>query len=439
MRNEVLINNIVGKRGLHPVKRSKAAMAFSTSHSLEILRSKTNLMEEILLRDNMMAALKKVCQNKGCPGVDGMSVSELSTYLKKEWPRIKDYLLQGQYKPMSIKRMKIPKQGGGSRTLGIPTVLDRLIQQSLLQILQRYIDSSFSKDSFGFRPKKSAHMAVERARGIIKGGKGVMIDLDIEKFFDRVNHDRLMSKLFSMIKDQRILDLIRRYLNSGLSYQGVPQGGPLSPLISNIYLDDLDKELTRRKLSFVRYADDILIFVKTEREANGVMIGIKKYLCTKLKLKINETKSGIGKSAKFLGFYITKRSLCVDKESVKAFKNKIREHTKICGGKSMWQIFRELKPIIRGWGNYFAPQILKTTFIMLNGWIRRRIRACYYRQLKNGKARLAAFIAAGIGYDRAYRYAYSSRGKWHASQSDVMREVLNNKRLKGMGLISLER
>ena len=289
MRNEVLINNIVGKRGLHPVKRSKAAMAFSTSHSLEILRSKTNLMEEILLRDNMMAALKKVCQNKGCPGVDGMSVSELSTYLKKEWPRIKDYLLQGQYKPMSIKRMKIPKQGGGSRTLGIPTVLDRLIQQSLLQILQRYIDSSFSKDSFGFRPKKSAHMAVERARGIIKGGKGVMIDLDIEKFFDRVNHDRLMSKLFSMIKDQRILDLIRRYLNSGLSYQGVPQGGPLSPLISNIYLDDLDKELTRRKLSFVRYADDILIFVKTEREANGVMIGIKKYLCTKLKLKINET------------------------------------------------------------------------------------------------------------------------------------------------------
>ena len=179
MRNEVLINNIVGKRGLHPVKRSKAAMAFSTSHSLEIRRSKTNLMEEILLRDNMMAALKKVCQNKGCPGVDGMSVSELSTYLKKEWPRIKDYLLQGQYKPMSIKRMKIPKQGGGSRTLGIPTVLDRLIQQSLLQILQCYIDSSFSKDSFGFRPKKSAHMAVERARGIIKGGKGVMIDLDI--------------------------------------------------------------------------------------------------------------------------------------------------------------------------------------------------------------------------------------------------------------------
>ena len=442
MRNEDLNNNIDAdksgeKTGLRK-PRTKAAMVSSTLHNLEILRSKTNLMEEFLSRDNMLAALKKVRQNSGCPGSDGMSVRELNSYLKEEWPKIKDSLLQGRYKPMSIKKVEIPKQTGGTRTLGIPTVLDRLIQQALLQVLQCYLDKSFSEESFGFRPKKSAHQAIERAQGNLKNGKEIMIDLDIEKFFDRVNHDRLMSKLFSIIKDQRVLDLIRKYLNTGLSLQGVPQGGPLSPLLSNLYLDDLDKELTRRRLSFVRYADDVVIFVNTERVAKKVFNGVKKYLNTKLKLHINEGKSEIGKSIKFLGFDITKKYLQVNLDSIKAFKNKIRECTKIRGGKSMEQILRELKPVIRGWGNYFAPQTSRLTFKRLDKWIRRRVRACRYGQLKNGKTRLSAFLETGIKYDRAYRCAYSSRGIWHASRGDVMQEVLSNKRLKGIGLISLE-
>ncbi len=414
-------------------------MITSTSHSLEILRTKTDLMEEFLSRDNMLAALKKVCQNKGCPGEDGMSVRELNPYLKEEWPKIKDSLLQGRYKPMSIKKVEIPKQTGGIRTLGIPTVLDRLIQQALLQVLQCHIDKSFSANSFGFRPGKSAHQAIEKARKILMEGKDIMIDLDIEKFFDRVNHDRLMNKLRSMVKDQRVLNLIRKYLNSGLSLQGVPQGGPLSPLLANVYLDDLDKELAKRKLSFVRYADDVIIFVKTERAASRIFDRIESYLDKKLKLKINEEKSEIGKSVEFLGFDITKKRLLIADSSIKAFKNKIRENTKIRGGKSMWQTLKELKLIILGWGNYFAPQTLKLTFKKLDGWIRRRVRACYYGQLKNGSTRLKAFLQAGIGYDRAYRCAYSGKGIWHASHGDVMQQVLTNKRLKGMGLISLVR
>jgi group II intron reverse transcriptase/maturase len=339
---------------------------------------------------------------------------------------------------MPVKKVEIPKQSGGVRTLGIPTTLDRLIQQALLQILQRYIDKSFNANSFGFRPKKSAHQAIEKARRIIAEGKEVMIDLDIEKFFDRVNHDRLMSKLRSMIKDQRVLDLIRKYLNSGLTDQGVPQGGPLSPLLANIYLDELDKELTKRKLSFVRYADDLMVFVKTNRAANRVASRIKEYLNKKLKLQINEAKSGIGESAKFLGFMITKKYLKVDRASINAFKDKIRECTKIRGGKSMCQILKELKPIIRGWGNYFAPQTVKKTFGKLDGWTRRRVRACYYAQLKNGKTRLNTILQYGIRYDRAYKCGYSSRGVWRTSRGDVMHEVLNNKRLRGMGLVSLE-
>lgn len=418
--------------------QEKASKGLSTSNELEILRSKPNLMEEILVRENMVEALKRVRRNRGAPGIDGMTTEDLKPYLKEGWPIIKARLLQGSYQPNKVKAVAIPKESGDTRLLGIPTVLDRLIQQALAQTLQGYFDSSFHKRSFGFRPKRSAHQAVEVARKELREGKEIMIDLDIEKFFDRVNHDRLMSKLKTFISDQRVLDLIRRYLNAGLSTQGVPQGGPLSPLLANIYLDDLDQELTKRGLSFVRYADDMLIFVKSQRAAERVAKGVREFLSKRLKLKVNEAKSRIGRKAGFLGFEMNRKNLQIKPENIKAFKDKIREGTKIRGGKSMEQILKDLKPIINGWGNYFAPQTTQI-FKNLDKWIRRRVRACCYVQMKNGKTRIERFMKMGIRYDRAYRCAHSSRGAWHNSRGDVMQEFLNNKRLRGMGLVCLER
>ncbi len=413
-----------------------------TPRSIANLRTKLSLMEEVLERDNMLEALRRVRKNKGCAGKDGMEISELPRYLKENWLNIKASILQGKYKPTGVLKLEIPKPKGGIRILGVPTVVDRLIQQATAQILQRYIDASFSNHSYGFRPKRSAHMAVIEAKKFITKGHNHVVDIDLEKYFDTVNHDRLMTKLRGMISDQRVLDLIRKFLNSGIDIEGgdgVPQGSPISPLLSNIYLDELDKELEERGHKFVRYADDCSIFVRSKKAAERVMENISHYLLGKMKLKVNKTKSNIGPTANLLGFVITDEKIKVSESNIKKFKDKVRQLTPIRGGRSLVEVIRSLKLFINGWYEYFKIQEHKDLFKSLDGWIRRRLRAIYYNQLKNGRTRLVEFMKRGIKYERAYKYAYSSKKAWHSSRSDVMQEILNNNKLKGMGLVSLAR
>ncbi|MDX2049561.1 MAG: group II intron reverse transcriptase/maturase [Rickettsiaceae bacterium] len=323
----------------------KAHASETTPRLIEELKNEGKLMERILERGNMQAALKRVRQNKGCAGEDGMEISELNPYLIENWPKIKASLLSGKYKPNKVKEVEIPKRNGGKRMLGIPTVLDRLIQQAIMQVLQGYIDATFDQRSYGFRPNRSAHQAAKKAKRYMEEGNEYAIEIDLEKYFDTVNHDRLMNKLNGMIKDQRVLDLIRRYLNSGIEMsvgEGVPQGSPLSPLLSNIYLDELDKELAKRGHNFVRYADDCNIYVKSHKAAERVKAGIKQYLECKMKLKVNEAKSRINKTNNILGFAISKEVIKVSEENIKKFKERIRELTKIRGGQSMTTTIKKL-------------------------------------------------------------------------------------------------
>lgn len=412
----------------------------TTPDRVKKLIDNQKLMEEILTRENMLASLKRVRANKGCPGIDGMKVSELVPYLQAKWTVIKTELLAGNYKPKATKTIKIPKKDGKHRELKVPTVIDRLIQQAIMQVLQKYIDPSFSKNSFGFRPGRSAHQAIRRVKELQEQGNENTIDIDIEKYFDRVSHDKLMSKLKDKIQDQRVLDLIRRYLNSGVAIEkGVPQGSPLSPLLANIYLDELDRELEKRGHKFVRYADDIKIMKKKQKAAIRVMSSIKKYLREKLHLNTNEAKSKIGKECEFLGYKVTCKGYEVTVGNIQKFKEKIRAITKIRGGKSLDTMIKELKPLINGWYEYFKLQNSKSLFKTLDGWTRRRLRACYWLQLKHGYRRLGEFIKQGIKYDRAYKCAYSSRGAWFNSRGDVIQHTLNNNKLKGMGLVCLSR
>jgi RNA-directed DNA polymerase len=413
-----------------------------TPRSIASLRTNLSLMEEILERENMFAALKRVMRNKGCAGEDGMEVSELKPYLKDNWLNIKTGVLNGNYRPSRVLRVEIPKANGGKRVLGVPTVIDRLIQQASAQVLQKYIDPEFSHHSYGFRPKRSAHQAVLEGKEFIKMGLKQVVDIDLEKYFDTVNHDRLMTKLQGMISDQRVLDLIRKFLNSGIDLEGgvgVPQGSPISPLLSNIYLDELDKELEHRGHKFVRYADDCRIFVRSNKAAVRVMASVSHYLAARMKLRVNEAKSNISVSANILGFAIVKSKIWVSRGNIEGFKDKVRQLTKIRGGKSLREVIKSLKPVINGWYEYFKIQESKGLFKDLDGWIRRRIRAIYYKQLKHGATRVGEFMKQGISYERAYKTAFSSKKAWHMSRMDVMHEILNSKKLKGMGLVSLAR
>lgn len=425
--------------------KEKALTVTSTLQNFEILRNKNNLMEEILQKENMLIALQKVRENKGNPGVDKITIEELPDYLKSHWPKIKELLLISKYKPQPVMKVEIPKNNGGKRILGIPTVIDRLIQHAIAQVLSKYIDPGFVSQSFGFRPNRSAHQAIEAAVGEIKRGANIMIDIDIEKFFDTMNHDRMMSKLKAIIIDQRVLNVIRCYLNAGVQVgksievkrEGVPQGSPLSPLLSNLYLHDLDMELIKRKHKFVRYADDCKIFVNTIRGAKRVLTSIKLYLSKYLKLCVNESKSAIGKRSIFLGFEISKRSLRVTKQNIAKFKDKIRNTIRIRGGKSVTQVIEEVNPIINGWREYFKIQTTLSLFPSLDGWIRRRIRGLYYAHLKNGKKRYKAFTKIGVNHKEAHQCAYSSRGIWVNSNCSAIRALLNNRKMQSIGLACL--
>lgn len=407
-------------------------------------------IENVLSDRNIQEALTAVKRNKGAPGIDGITTEEIEEVMRKQWPSIKQQILEGKYIPKPVKRVKIPKpDGSGVRQLGIPTVMDRIIQQAFHQELAFVFEPNFSQHSYGFRRYRNAHQAVLQAQKYIQEGCEWVVDIDLEKFFDRVNHDMLMARVARKVKDKKILLLIRRYLQSGVmenglvsaTEEGTPQGGPLSPLLSNIMLDDFDKELEKRGLRFVRYADDCNIYVKSERAGKRVMEATIRYLTKKLKLKVNEQKSAVDNpwNRKFLGFTFTKgKKIAVHETRVKRFKDKIRGlGKKMRGSKLTYSICKLLMPITRGWANYFGIAEERRIFESLDGWIRRRIRAILWRQWKKPRTRWKRLTALGLKEHTAKKWAYSSKGPWRMAKTYGMHQAVSNGVIEALGYIPM--
>ena len=407
-------------------------------------------MEEVLEPGNLRKALERVRRNKGAPGVDGMTVKELGDYLKEQWPGIRAQLLEGRYSPQPVRRVEIPKAGGGMRPLGVPTVLDRFIQQAVGQVLGKRWDSSFSESSYGFRPGRSAHQAVRRAQEHIRAGCRIVVDVDLEKFFDRVNHDILMGLVSRRVEDKRTLKLLRGYLNSGVlegglvspTVMGVPQGGPLSPLLSNLMLDVVDKELERRGHRFVRYADDSNIYVRSWRAGERVMEGVERFLAKRLKLVVNAAKSAVDRPARrsFLGFSFTPGATPKRRVAPKAltrFKERVRELTRCVKSVSIDQLIKELSSYLVGWRGYFGYCETPGVLGSVDKWIRRRIRAIVWRQWKRGRTRFKALRRLGVGKDLAAQTVGSSRGPWRISKSPALHYALPKASLARFGLVSV--
>ena len=409
------------------------------------------LLEEVLERNNMLLALKRVISNKGSHGVDGMKIDELREHIKKHWDTIKAKILESKYNPSPVRRVEIPKVDGGVRLLGIPTVQDRLIQQAIAQILSRIYEPLFSNNSFGFRPRRGAKDAVTKSKQYINEGNRWVIDMDLEKFFDKVNHDILMGKLEKKIKDKRLLSLIRKYLKSGIlingvsvtSAEGTPQGGPLSPLLANIMLDELDKELEKRRHKFCRYADDNNVYVKSKRAGIRVMESMIKLIENKLKLKVNKDKSAVDfvSKRKFLGFsfYFAKggAEIRIHEKSIKRFKDKIKFYTNRNIGISMESRLKKLNQIMRGWINYYGIANAVAKLKELDKWIRRRLRACIWKQWKKISTRHRNLVKLGINKYKAWEYANTRKGYWRISKSPILSKSLNNKYLESLGFVSL--
>jgi RNA-directed DNA polymerase len=413
--------------------------------------STNRLMEEVCERENLKAALQRVKANKGSPGVDGMTVIGIKDYLKQHWPAIRDQLLNGTYEPKPVRRVEIPKpDGGGVRKLGIPSVLDRFIQQAVLQVLQRRWDGTFSDYSYGFRPGRSAQQAVAQAQQYTAEGHGWCVDLDLEKFFDRVNHDKLMGQIAKRVEDKRLLKLIRAFLNAGVmenglvspSVEGAPQGGPLSPLLSNLVLDELDRELERRGHRFVRYADDCNIYVSSERAGQRVMESVTQFITQELKLKVNEAKSAVARpqERKFLGFSFTagpEVKRVIAPKALDRFKRRIREITRRAKGVSMKTTMEELAPYMRGWRSYFGFCETPEVLIGLTRWVRLRLRAAMWRQWKTPRRRRAALLELGVPKRLASKTAVSGRGPWYLAKAKALSVGLSNAYFKSLGLPSL--
>lgn len=435
-----------GRKGRNP-KESERCGHQTISTAAETLHNPASLMEAVLERGNMMAAYKQVVRNKGAAGVDGMTVVQLASYLKRDWPQIKNAVMEGRYKPKPVKEVEIPKPGGkGMRKLGIPTVVDRLIQQAMHQILTPIFEAEFSSASYGFRPGRNAHQAVLKAKEYVADGRQWVVDLDLEKFFDRVNHDILMSRIARKIKDKRLLLLIRRYLQAGamiggletVREEGTPQGGPLSPLLSNILLTDLDKELERRGHAFCRYADDCNIYVKSEEAGKRVMDSVRRFLEGKLKLKVNREKSAVARpwERKFLGYTITKQfKLEIAKESKSRFKKKIKAKFRQGKGRNLKIFIKELTPTLRGWINYFRMTEVDRTIADLDGWIRRKLRKVIWQQKKRATGREKMLIERGLDKAAAKACAYSGHGPWWSAGCYSMNRAFGIEHFRRMGLV----
>jgi RNA-directed DNA polymerase len=416
-------------------------------HEPESPANTIRLMEEVCERENLLEALRRVKGNKGSAGIDGMTVGQLSGYLKEHWLTIRDQLLNGTYEPQPVRRVEIEKpDGGGMRKLGIPTTLDRFLQQAVMQVLQRRWDPTFSDHSYGFRPRRSAHQAVAQAQQYLAEGYGWVIDLDLEKFFDRVNHDKLMGQIA-----KRLRKLIRAFLNAGVmenglvspSVEGAPQGGPLSPLLSNLVLDELDRELERRGHRYVRYADDCNIYVRSERAGQRVMKSITRFITQKLKLKVNETKSAVARpqERKFLGFSFTdgpevKRAIAP--MALARFKRRVREITRRAKGVSIETTMEELVPYMRGWRSYFGFCETPRVLVNLTCWVRVRLRVALWRQWKTPRCRRAALLALGVQPKLASNTAGSGRGSWYLAHAQALSVALSTAYFKSLGLPTLE-
>lgn len=426
--------------------------ALGAERATESPAGNQQVMEAVCERENLREALQRVKANKGSPGIDGMTVEQLPDYLEQHWPAMREQLLSGTYQPQPVKRVEIPKPDGGVRKLGIPTVLDRFVQQAVQQVLQRQWDPTFSEHSYGFRPKRSAQQAVAQAQQYMAEGFTWCVDLDLEKFFDRVNHDKLMGRIAQRVEDKRLRKLIRAFLNAGVmeeglvspSVEGTPQGGPLSPLLSNLVLDELDRELEARGHRFVRYADDCNIYVRSERAGQRVMESVKRFLSQKLKLKVNEAKSAVAKpqERKFLGFSFLvtpgkepKRRIAP--KAINRFKERVREITRKAKGTRMEQMIQELSRYLRGWRGYFSFCETPSVLDALDSWVRRRVRRAFWWQWKTGRKRLAELLRLGASPDLAARIAGSPCGPWRASATPALHQALSNAYLASLGLVSV--
>ena len=398
----------------------------------------------------MQRAYSQVMRNRGAPGIDGMRCEDLKGWLQVNWPRVKAALLDGTYQPQAVRRVDIPKPQGGVRTLGVPTVVDRLIQQALNQAMQPLFEPTFSEASYGFRPGRSAQQAVLKATDYIRGGKRWVVDMDLEKFFDRVNHDVLMARVARQVQDPRVLRLIRRFLEAGMMAdgvqtarpQGTPQGGPLSPLLSNILLTDLDRELERRKLSFCRYADDCNVYVSSQRAGQRIMAGVRSFLAKRLKLTVNEAKSAVARpwERKFLGYSVTAQQaskIRVAQQSIARLKARIRELCRQGRGRSLPRIIETLNPVLRGWMNYFSLTQSRRPIEELDTWVRRRMRCIVWRQWKRPKTRESKLRAQGLDAQRAWKSSVNGLGPWWNAGAKHMIAALPPQYFTQLGLVSL--
>lgn len=407
-------------------------------------------IETVITRANLMLAYQRVVENKGAAGVDHLSVTEFKPWLKQHWPTIKAHLIAGSYLPQAIRRVDIPKPNGEVRTLGIPTVVDRLIQQAIAQVLSPQVEPHFSESSYGFRPKRNAWQAVQQAQQHVQSGRRWVVDMDLEKFFDRVDHDILMSRLARHIEDKRLLQLIRRYLEAEMVMgkevmqreKGMPQGGPLSPLLSNILLDELDKELERRGHAFCRYADDCNVYVSSQTAGRHLLEEMSQFLESRLKLKVNEQKSAVARpwQRKFLGYSFTahkEAKLKIAPSSVARLKDKIRNLTTGHRSKSLKAAISELSPVLRGWISYFRLTEVKGVLEELDGWIRRKLRCLLWRQWKRPYARARNLMKAGLDEMRSWASACNQRGSWWNSGASHMNQAYKKRWFDGLGLVSL--
>ena len=426
--------------------RTAAARAEQPALSL----SPMSLMEAVVDQANLETAWKNVKANRGAPGPDGITIAAFLDWFQPRWPAIRQQLLDGTYRPGPVRRKAIDKPDGGQRLLGTPNVVDRLIQQAIVQVLTPIFDPHFSESSFGFRPQRSAHGAAKQVQRVIRRGHRFAADIDLSKFFDRVQHDVLMARVARRVDDKRVLRLIGRYLRAGVMVEGVlqptdvgtPQGGPLSPILSNILLDDLDQELERRGLPFVRYADDFAIFAKSPRAAQRIMASVSRYLTDELHLVVNPEKSRVVTSEEFefLGFAFVKSraTIHVAAKSIRKFKHRLRQTTGRSRGISMERRLSELRPYVRGWMAYFGLASQLKLFDKLDQWTRRRLRVCYWKQWRRPKRRREMLIRLGVPRRQAIRHARSRKGHWHMAKTIASGVGLTNAWLAEQGLISMK-